>query len=554
MKPLLFLVSVLTVFSCNQEYHHILNDAESLLRNRPDSSIVLLRTIEPQHLQTNPLRARYALLMSAALDKNYIDVTSDSLISIATNYYESAGDDRHRMLAWYYQGIVLKNAQRYNPAIVSFEKAEHYAHKTNDNLYSGLICRNKSVIFGQTNNNPGAIANKIDAIRYFDLAEAPEYKAYAEVSLITDYANQKEYGKADSLIRYVRSHYQDTILHHYCNLREASMLVIHGKEPEKAIALYRSTPLRYFGLLDYAYFALAYEMYSKPDSANIWFSKGYSYSKDQADSASIDYLRSKMEIQRGHPEAAFKLVDYAATVQDSLTRILLQQSVSIAQKDYFKSESLRQEEKMKLMKKREIANWVMVLLILTLMGIVLVSRNREKDRRLKEHMAQLALEEKELKRVNKDNAHLVGALFSERIAKLDKLSRDYFRLDDKKQKEIIYKEVKQGLASLQEDEGLFLSLEKDLDRYCNGIMEKLRMQVPRIKGENLKIISLFFAGFSYETVQLLLNKVSIDSLKTARSRYRKEIIDAKAPDTEFFLKMLEMKRRPQADTNESGDC
>ena len=73
-------------------------------------------------------------------------------------------------------------------------------------------------------------------------------------------------------------------------------------------------------------------------------------------------------------------------------------------------------------------------------------------------------------------------------------------------------------------------MEKDLDRYCNNIMSALRKQVPRIKGENLKIISLFFAGFSYETIQFILRKNSTQSLRTARSRFRKEIIEAEAPD------------------------
>jgi hypothetical protein len=77
-------------------------------------------------------------------------------------------------------------------------------------------------------------------------------------------------------------------------------------------------------------------------------------------------------------------------------------------------------------------------------------------------------------------------------------------------------------------------------------MERLSVQVPRIRGENLHLIMLFFAGFSYETVQILMSKNSIASLKTVRSRLRKEILDANAPDADLFLKMLEMKsgRKP----------
>ena len=170
-------------------------------------------------------------------------------------------------------------------------------------------------------------------------------------------------------------------------------------------------------------------------------------------------------------------------------------------------------------------------------------------------MVLLALEERNLERVKSEKAHLVGALFNEKIGRLEELNDLYFKEEDEKQKERIFKQIRQTAASLRKDPTLFPSLEKDLDRYCNGIMTKLREQVPTIKGENnLHTIMLFFAGFSYPVVQFILNKVSIESLKTARSRFRKEILSADAADADMFLKMLEMKKRPQTDTNESLNC
>ena len=54
----------------------------------PDSALQLLKTIDSKHLVTKEGKARYALLYSQALDKNYIDVTEDSLINIAVEYYK----------------------------------------------------------------------------------------------------------------------------------------------------------------------------------------------------------------------------------------------------------------------------------------------------------------------------------------------------------------------------------------------------------------------------------------------------------------------------------
>ena len=149
--------------------------------------------------------------------------------------------------------------------------------------------------------------------------------------------------------------------------------------------------------------------------------------------------------------------------------------------------------------------------------------------------------------LQRDNAHLVGSLFSEKVNHLDVLCDGYFKEEDIRKKEIIYKQIKQQVSTLRNDPDLFSVLQRNLDRYCNQLMTRLRTQVPRIKGENLRLITLFFAGFPYETVQLLLSKNSISSLKTARSRLRKEILDADAPDADLFLKMLEMKsgRKPE---------
>ena len=143
-------------------------------------------------------------------------------------------------------------------------------------------------------------------------------------------------------------------------------------------------------------------------------------------------------------------------------------------------------------------------------------------------------------RVSQENASLLGSLFSEKFNHLDKLSADYLYADSDKERMVAKKKFKDEIASMRAED-LFLSLETDLDRFCDGVMTKLKSQVPSIKGENRKLIALFFAGLPYSTVQLVMNSVSIESLKTARSRFRKEIRAANAPDEALFMRFLEMK-------------
>lgn len=542
------------VLSCHSITDVKLDTAESLLAQRPDSTMDILESITKNELNTTKKQARFALLKSAALDKNYVDVTSDSLTRKAVDYYSSRRNKKYEMWAWYYHALVLINAQSYASSVIALEEAEKTARALNDTFQLGLIMRNKAKVFKLSNNIPAAIECRKQAIDCFKRSDKELYKAYAELDLSTDYINNQDYMKADSILNRVRE-YGLPNLNIFCNIYQASIMAETENNPDSVISLYKISPEDCYSLHDYGYLAKSFEAISQPDSADCWFSKGYAASHDQADTATIDYLRSKVELSRGHFMNAFMLVDHATTVQDSLTRVLLQQSVSAAQRDYYKSETLRREEKIRAMQQRLVFGTILGILALLIIAMVMVSLFRKKERLLKEQMARIALEEKELDRLNQENAHLIGSLFSEKVDHLDQLCEAYFKSEEGKQKELIFKQVKELATKIRNDESLFLSLEKDLDRYCHEIMSKLRKQVPRIKGENLKIISLFFAGFSYETIQLALRKNSIQSLRTARSRFRKEILDAEAPDAEFFIKMLEIKKRPQAGSNENmGVC
>lgn len=542
MKQFLLPCILLIALSCQSEVQRRLDCAESLLQQQPDSALYILQSIENSQLQTTRKEARYALLMSAALDKNYIDVSSDSLIHKAVEYYSRHGDTRHKMLAYYYHGRVLYNGKQHPSAIIALEKAEKEAKAINDAYQLGLIYRNKANVFSEFNNNPEAIICQRKAVECFKEAKTTLYQTYAEYSLAIDYINNKEFEIADSLLTVVleKSNANPGLIHQ-SRIRKATILVHKGIDSEKAIESFQKTPKRYYSFIDYSICALAYEKLGQKDSADYWLYKGYSLCHDQADSATLDYMKAKIALRRGQYEEAYHLIDHAVSVQDSVTRILLQQSVNAAQRDYYKAETARQEDQLKATRIEKAMGWAIGILFSLTCVLYFWTLAKEKDRLLQEQIANLSLAKIDYDRINKENAHLLGSLLSSRISHLDDLATTYFKTEDQQEKDKAFKQIKQSVSSLRNNPEVFRSLEEDLDTYCNGIISKLRKQVPRIKGRNFNLITLFFAGFSYDVVWLLMGSASIDSLKMARSRFRKEILAADAPDKDIFLKMLEMK-------------
>lgn len=548
MKRLFFpSISLIIIVSscCNTLIREKLDFAESLLQPKPDSSLSILESIGFSEMRTSEERARFALLMTAAMNKNYKEITSDSLIKVAVDYYSDRKDQRHRMMAYYYHGLVLNSMGEYTTAIISLEKAEKDALILGDHLYAGLTYRNKGDIFNKTNNDQAVLVCFQEAISHFKELDNPDYLEFAELSLAICLFNRKKYDAAKTILQRLQTQTKNNLLKEYCLLNLALVMVALGEDSEAVIHMFQESPTELFGLYEYGYYATALEKIGLHSAADLQITNAYTLCIDNADSAMVDFIRSDILHRRGNDSEAYKLTRNAAFVQDSLTQVLLQQSVSNAQRDYYKAESLLQEERAGRLRERNLLGTATAMLTLSLLlGLTLFYRKR-KEQEIKEQMLKLSIAQSELHQAEKENASLLGSLFSEKFNHLDRLSGDYVRANSDKERMSAMREFKEEIASMRKNEDLFLSLEKDLDRYCDGVMTKLKNQVPAIKGENRKLIALFFAGLPYSTVQLVMNRVSIDSLKMARSRFRKEIKAVNAPDEALFLRLLDMKSSRQ---------
>ena len=81
----MLLSAILTIAGCggNSSLSNRLDIAESLIESRPDSAFTVLDSIDISDLKGKSQKARYALLMSMALDKNYVDTTTFDVLQPA---------------------------------------------------------------------------------------------------------------------------------------------------------------------------------------------------------------------------------------------------------------------------------------------------------------------------------------------------------------------------------------------------------------------------------------------------------------------------------------
>ena len=99
--------------------------ADSVLRsNDPDSALQLLTTIDGAKLPSAGDRAYHALLLTQAQYRCYVDITSDSTINVALDYYKRHKGEQEKLTRSYiYKGAVTEVQGDPERAITFYKKA-----------------------------------------------------------------------------------------------------------------------------------------------------------------------------------------------------------------------------------------------------------------------------------------------------------------------------------------------------------------------------------------------------------------------------------------------
>ncbi len=123
--------------ACNRYSHEEkidirLAEADSLMMSESEKSLEILESVGNVSNLGEKEKAYYALLLSQAHYRNFIDATDDSLIMAAVKYYETAGDKRNLARAYLYAGCVNGVLGNEEKDLYFTQKAAETAEATDD--------------------------------------------------------------------------------------------------------------------------------------------------------------------------------------------------------------------------------------------------------------------------------------------------------------------------------------------------------------------------------------------------------------------------------------
>ena len=568
--------------SCMKALDGQLDAFEQGLDSDPILTYKQLSELSSDHFRTESERARYALLMSMAMDKSYIDVEDDSLIQIAVRYYQRHGDANHRMLSLYSLGRVQFNAQKRTAAIVSFTQAKDIAEEIGNQHYMGLIMRNMAYIYGDSHDYDTERLCYQNSARAFQSIGERNYAAYSEFGEAQSYMAKGMIEAADSILysleAYTREINNDSFLSSILKNRAVLQVKPELFHPEKTIQLFHESTTKGFPLnktVEFCALALAHEYLNQRDSAKLYYALAEEFTKSSLDSTHLYNTHYLILNHRGkYREAAeqlFKTVSLHNRMVFNKENMRIANSVS----EFREQESIHQAA---LAKDRFLIIILLSVITSTLFFImaqqVVIQKRKikEKDKALKDKeeriedailtindissdlqatrksCSELALA---VNKALKDKISVVKmcadayASFTQEPKENPKDPYRYLDEDLKKKKEETIRSFMMALKSFRDDESLFSLLESSVNRFQNGMMNCFREESSRLGSEHpvfsendYRIIMLLMAGLPDRTIAFLMN-MTCGAVRTRKTRLRSKITNHLAKGGEIYLQAMD---------------
>lgn len=203
MRQSLSIIFIVCALCCKCITGNTLSDLKNIelySQDKPAEALNELASMDRQLLNSDKEKALYALLYSMALDKNYIDLKSDSLITPAVQYYSHTRDKNHKFLSYYYQARIYENAGCYDDALSAYMKAEQNICTKVPPAYRVRLYCGKERVYVRQFATDKALEEVMKARQISCIIEDPNFYINNCIDAVTFYHRQKKSERAKQIL------------------------------------------------------------------------------------------------------------------------------------------------------------------------------------------------------------------------------------------------------------------------------------------------------------------------------------------------------------------
>lgn len=528
-------------FGCTDfgRVHNRMALAESQMQTYPDSALTTITSVDRRQLRTPKDRARHALIYSQALDKNYIDVTNDSLTRIAVNYYDRYGPARERITAKFYHGRVLRNSGEYIKAMLAFLDAEQDIETTGDNYIAGLIYTQMGDIYKHYCDYTKSFEAYSKSRDHYEKAGLIQHRNYALLDMGTACLNTHDTEIGIQTLKTALTEAEKCSDSTLIKLCLCELMILYDSNSEYIKALETANTLL-LNFNNYLYntdvigcIAHVYSANNLQHNAVKYLEYGWKLAKNTIDSTTMYYHSARVNIQQHNYKQAYIDYNNSIELQINLLKESLRQPIISAQKDYFRQKSERNHQRYTISK--IVASTIAAFGIAISLAIVKYMRYRIrlKNEEINRYMATVN-ELQSTIRQHGDMAPLLERLLKDRLQLIDELGNMYYEQPNtRKQQEHIYCKVKSVIDDLSNNKTTLDELEDIVNKCRDNKMARLRKDMPELKEKDFKLACYLFAGFSNRIICIFTGD-SIENVYKRKSRLKAKIAASNTPSRGAF--------------------
>ena len=202
-QNIILLLMTIVVFAACDRNTPILEQmdmAENLMNTKPDSALTLLKNIPVTNIKGKEIAAKYALLKSMALDKNYIDTTTFDVLQPAIDYYLKKGSPDEKLRTYYYQGRIYQNQGDDDSAMQSFLNGCDLKQVVTDSLLLAHTLVAQGTLYLKQYKINEFVQNNIEAARLYGAIGKGIFEIKSYTNALDGYVMLNNQSPADSLL------------------------------------------------------------------------------------------------------------------------------------------------------------------------------------------------------------------------------------------------------------------------------------------------------------------------------------------------------------------
>ena len=573
---LLLLVAIALLTSCNGLSMRQLERLEARVNDAPDSVLTVLTSSEPP--RWGEARALYALLTVQAQDKSYIDVADDSLIRVATEYYDHRGTPLRRLQAFYYHGRVYANAGHRHEAMAAYSRAKDFVPQVDAPYQVGLLYAQLGMLYGNDYDYSQGLAYTEEAQKYYELGGLERLRYITKRNIGQFHLSMGSTKQAEPLFYEVLAWgeaHEDTYII-YSTLSMLLRLYDATGETDALEVLLAKYPVETVLQNATTYGIVAHHHARKNDKilAETALSRAWELATTAQDTAMLWHKSFQIYKTLDLPYEALHSHEELFAHQDSVVRITLQQPLIVSQRDHYQTQ-------LELTSSRLLNYRYMVgiICLVVLMGASLlffyirkrlhhkqeelngyieladelrhtlyhkeesiVSNEAAMERIRQElQLSHIQLEELRTQLHTSDDAMQaqIAELFGGQFQLLNRLSETYYQWESRESetvKDKIFAQVKAEIEGLRQGDTL-AELEAIVNKHLDNVMARLRAELPYLKEKDFVFLTLFYARFSGKAISLYTG-AKRDYVYKIKERLCDKIKHSDAPHKNLFLAKL----------------